>query len=505
MANPIDFDSARKELARKRQEKQKRVEELVLVLTRRHDTLPGPLAAEDLPLFVQAMNRIFSVVRDGGKIRIAWNTGSMPVKEFIETELPSIKYRRIKADGSEGAEISAVRYWFESPERTPIKEYDFWDTKEGERPGYINMFTRPEFPLDSGRGCASYLKFWRDIICRGDPDAFARDTRLQAYKLQNPALPIPKTIAYIGATGCGKTFHARTLMRMHGTDPARNTPGTAVMLSSMRRLSAQFNTSLMYRTCVVLDDAGYMTKDHRSAIIEVATGDTIEVEQKWRDAKTLPNYAILLITANGTDWLPDGDEAILRRLLILEVGDDRQRDAEYFKGLAEKMAAGGDRALFNYLMTINLDGFNPNADTESAGSKEVRTDNLPPQAAWLYNLVENGYPYFPAEGWINRRGQLLIRPADLLRSLQRHYRDTKAPYGTNVSYAKGTDLTRWLSKNGDPKQSIAQYKDAKGEDKTARKYIVFPPRKEMAEMLRERLRIVVPDPSDTEQWDLDRA
>ena len=87
--------------------------------------------------------------------------------------------------------------------------------------------------------------------------------------------------------------------------------------------------------------------------------------------------------------------------MVLNVSEARMRDHPYFTALANEIKTGGREALLDYLMSINLDGWNPRAvpRSDALHTQQVETSKRSdPVAAWWLERC-------PRESLPSRAGQ----------------------------------------------------------------------------------------------------
>jgi len=106
----------------------------------------------------------------------------------------------------------------------------------------------------------------------------------------------------------------------------------------------------------------------------IITEETLVVEGKGVDAEISPNYLHLLMASNSEWVVPAGPEE--RRFFVLDVGDDRMQDKEYFRALREGLDAGGSENLLHFLMTYDLSNYEVRAVPKTKALEEQKAHSL---------------------------------------------------------------------------------------------------------------------------------
>jgi hypothetical protein len=98
-------------------------------------------------------------------------------------------------------------------------------------------------------------------------------------------------------------------------------------------------------------------KQNEAILKTLITEDTLFLEQKGIDAEPVSNFIHMLVASNERFAVPVGE--MDRRLFILEVGDERKEDFNFFERLKQQChGPEGQAALLNHLLTMNIQDFN---------------------------------------------------------------------------------------------------------------------------------------------------
>src|SRR5215208_2152344 len=99
-----------------------------------------------------------------------------------------------------------------------------------------------------------------------------------------------------------------------------------------------------------------------------------------------------LIMASDSDWVvPAGHED--RRFFVLDVGEGKMQDFEFFQALDRQMDDGGCEALLHLLRTRDLTGFNVRRYPQTQALREQKLLSLDTyEEEWIEVLREGGTP-----------------------------------------------------------------------------------------------------------------
>ena len=149
---------------------------------------------------------------------------------------------------------------------------------------------------------------------------------------------------------------------------------------------------------MVLEEAFFAGDPAAVAVAKaLITNPKIGYEAKGKDALSAPNYAHVITLTNNEWAVPAGADA--RRWMVLDISEARMGDHTYFHELSAERDNGGTAALLDYLMKVDLRGFNPRAlpRTEGLHAQMVETlERTDPVAAFLMRVLSEGE--FPVEG-----------------------------------------------------------------------------------------------------------
>jgi hypothetical protein len=213
-----------------------------------------------------------------------------------------------------------------------------------------------------------------------------------AWVVQNPGTKINWVVLLQGAQGIGKTYFSKVMQYVIG-DMARNVEPSA--------LAGRFTSWAHGATLVIVEEirvAGenrYETLDKLKPFI---TNDNIQIEEKGRDHRTVPNFTSYMMFTNYKDALPIGGDdrryaPIFSRLqskeqLFAELGGSTAADA-YFTNLFQETERRPD-ALARFLLDHKIDpAFNPKGRAPHTRAHDMMTDlAISPEKAMILDAIE---------------------------------------------------------------------------------------------------------------------
>lgn len=314
-------------------------------------------------------------------------TLSVPHVFMTANEFTGAAYANRHFYDGDGARKPAARFWITSEERNEVRSLVY-------RPGEPKMQGGDYLNLWDGMGVqpkAGDVKPWKKLLANLFPDPVHRRELEQwmAYPLQNLGAKMHKAVLIVGESGVGKSFIAETLGAVYGPNmkKVRN-----------KDFQTSFNSNLAQTQLGVWEEAtltGRSKSDTDSAmqnLKDFVTGHTLPVEFKGKDVVHVDNRCNLLILTNSWDKFPiqRGE----RRFFALEAKQkvDYKNNGEYWKKLIAWRDAGGVAALYDYLLKIDMEGFDPYTPAmETTALEELRREAAPARNVWLEDMGVEGW------------------------------------------------------------------------------------------------------------------
>lgn len=269
----------------------------------------------------------------------------------------------------------AAKAWRESPGRRTYSGLTFSPGDPKEVDSRFNTWT--------GWGCEPRKGDVGPFLQLGDY-LYGSDfhTLLQwfAYPLQNSGQrPNFASVQISHRQGVGKNLLNEAVAAIHGQG------GKVVTASEFHQ---SFNSFLKNATFVVVDenDAG----DRRASsdkLKHVITGTTISINEKFRPAYTIKNCASFVFLSNHPDavFLEQFD----RRYFVLECRK-RPLAPQFYADFVTWRDGGGISALFDYLLSLDLQGFDAKGHAPTTAAKgDMQQISLSELERWLVDFAES--------------------------------------------------------------------------------------------------------------------
>jgi hypothetical protein len=142
---------------------------------------------------------------------------------------------------------------------------------------------------------------------------------------------------------------------------------------------------------VFLDEALWAGDKKGEGVLKaLITEPVLMMEAKFRDAFMVPNR-LAIIVASNSDWaIPAciGD----RRWFVLNVQDTYAGTTHkaYWDALYHQMEAGGDAAMLNDLLAMDLSRFDVRAVPPTAAKAQQQAQSFRGTVAWLHDILQEG-------------------------------------------------------------------------------------------------------------------
>lgn len=271
--------------------------------------------------------------------------------------------RRYVVNGS-GVENSAAKDWVEWPGRFTLDSVVY-------EPGQDKFIDGQQLNMWEGwgakpaKGDVSLFTQLLDFVFNGAEPAH-RKWFLQwaAYPLQNPGVKLNSAVVLWSLEqGVGKSLLGFTLGRIYGKNYVK---------VNKKQLDGSFNGWLAMKQFVVGEEVtGGSGREVADVLKDLITGPEVMVNRKYEPEYTVRNCANFFFTSNHQDaFFITGTD---RRYFVHEVAD-KPSDAffkKYDRWFKTQVAAN---ALFDYLLHVDLTGFNPMAEAPRTRSRQEMVD-----------------------------------------------------------------------------------------------------------------------------------
>lgn len=372
---------------------------------------------------VSEFNANYFVVKDfGTKCLVCWEILNPLFHNSLELKYMQFKdflnyYRnqRIIADvkhkknGDEQEIVKSVaEVWLDSPNRRSFERVEFLPNQTLPSNVY-NLWHGFAYEPKPG-DCSLYLAHLRDNICCGNEEHYRWLIRWMAYAVRHPDEQGHAAIVFRGSKGIGKTFAAKKFGDLWG--------GHALTVSKSDLITGHFNSHLR-ATCVLIGDEAFYAgnRAHESELKNLVTGETIAIEAKFVNAFPVRNLLHIILISNS-DWVVPAtrDE---RRFFVLNVGDKRRKDTDYFEKIQRQLNNGGYEALLNHLLNeIDMTGFNIRLVPMTDALHEQMTESLHGIEDMWFEMLNIG----EIPGLRQKDGTVHLNPSTLLNWAHRDRR-----------------------------------------------------------------------------------
>ena len=247
--------------------------------------------------------------------------------------------------------------------------------------GYFNLWRG--FAIEPRAGDWSlFREHLREKVCGGNEVVYDWLIDWMAQTLQEPGKKMGTAVAMKSAKkGTGKSLVLQVFKRIFGSH--------AISVSKSNQVVGNFNSHLKGVILLGVEEAIWGgDKKAEGALKDLITGDRLAIEPKGVDVFDVANFTRAIFTSNN-DWVfPVGIDE--RRVLMLEVENDRAKDRSYFEPLFRQMfEEGGVEAMLHDLLRhgFKSDLRNP---PETDALREQRQRSLSGLSSWLLEIAKSG-------------------------------------------------------------------------------------------------------------------
>ncbi len=375
------------------------------------------------------LNDDHALVIRGGKVRIMKEMDHPKkgrVRDFMEVGAFKTYHSNKSVEIGQRKDGSPVTmplgdWWVKSPHRRSYEGILF--DPGGEAPeGYYNLWRGFSCTAVQGTLHQRWLDHVHDNICSGNDDHFDYVMGWCARLVQTPATQSETAIVLRGKEGTGKNSFVEGLAGMF--------PEHFYEANSSSHITGNFNSHLWDKVLIHANEAFFAGDKRQEASLKgLITDPNISIEAKGVDISSETNYMHLIMSSNS-DWVvPAGPES--RRFLVLDVGDGRMQDSEYFRLMKQDLREGGQSHLLRHLLDMDLSSFNVRAVpvTEALVDQRIRT--MPKIGQWWMSRLERGYVVNSEDGWAREIEVEHIWKSYVsdMQEQSEHYRSTRVELG----------------------------------------------------------------------------
>jgi hypothetical protein len=290
-------------------------------------------------------------------------------------------HKRIKVGTTkEGGDVTEElgKYWLKHPMRRQYDTMRFMPLIE--KDGVYNLWRG--FAYESVPGdCSLYLQHVKENICNGNEIYYEYLICWMARAVQEPASAGEVAVVLRGGKGTGKGWFARTFGRLFGRH--------FLHIANAKHLVGNFNAHLQ-DCCMLFADEAFFAgdKSHESVLKMLITEDILPIEKKGYDVEAQPNFVHMIMASNDPHVIrATGDE---RRYFVLNVGEGKRQNAEFFGRLNEQMENGGYEALLYYLQSVDISNFQVRNVPQTDALQEQKLLSMNYDEEWWFRKLQDG-------------------------------------------------------------------------------------------------------------------
>lgn len=270
--------------------------------------------------------------------------------------LSEIMYGKMRVSTMDAAgrlvEKPAVKEWLQWPHHRRFKKIVFEPGQPAVIADALNIWR--ERPIKPRRGDVTLLKKLLDYVFAREPASREWFLQWAAYPLQHPGTKqYAAVVLWSADTGTGKSLLANTLGRIYGSDSFK--------VLTQYELHSPYNGWQENCEFVLGEEiASNEKKLDADRLKHMITGETTIINQKYRVPYVVRNCANFIFTSNHPDaFIIDRHD---RRYFVHEVGANAEKPSEaWFTKVYDPWFKSdeGAAAIYQYLLGVNLDSFNP--------------------------------------------------------------------------------------------------------------------------------------------------
>jgi hypothetical protein len=340
---------------------------------------------------IQELNKEYAFTIAGNSHHILWETVDMD-GEFSLMHLSEASFhkalisRTMMTGGDKPKIVPMTKLWMESKNRRSYKGICFRPEKETPADWY-NLWRgfKYEPATDKPKGADKkalnmFIDHTLNNVCNGNRGLFEWVMGYFAHMIQKPWEKPLVALVFKGAKGVGKNALIERIGALLGHH---------FLVSSNRRyLVGNFNGHMENMLLFTLDEAFWSgDKQAEGQLKDLITGRHHVIEHKGQEPYKVDNLTRVCIIGNE-DWLvpATADE---RRFAVLEVGEGRKQDKNYFYEMRVLMEKGGYPYLLKYLQDFDISNIDVNQAPDTEALADQKLASLTPVQRWWFECLRN--------------------------------------------------------------------------------------------------------------------
>jgi len=401
-----------------------------------------PEPDDEMPAFVRDLNLRHAVVTQQGATKIM-TVEECPEFHRIRVAFTPRKDFELRYENREvffkGETMDCGSAWIKHPKRREFSGVVFAPGMETPTNVY-NLWQGWGCKAEIVGSCERYTTFIKEIICRGDDEAYEYVWSWMAHMIQKP-WELPGTFLVLrGEPGTGKNTFVEILGEIVN-------PVHFLQLTRMEHLTGQFSAHRAGAILLFANEASWGGDRQSEGYLKslVTDGDDL-MEAKHANAIKVKRYSRLIVASNH-DWPAPRDEKD-RRTVVLEPLTDQQENGAYFAAIHAEMEAGGYETLLYLLQCADISDWSPRNIPRRLRERgwDMKLKSIPGGVAeWWLECLEEGFvchdPGGP-EGYAGRTWRDIIPTRQVQESYKAWCRRSGYPHPVNIKQL-GSDLQRW--------------------------------------------------------------
>lgn len=258
---------------------------------------------------------------------------------------------------------------------------DMLPPTEGDSRTPYQLYTGTVLDPASGN-CDLILAHIREVWCADNADHYDYVIKWLARAVQRPQDPGQTALVLKSEQGAGKGVILEIFHRYFGQHFR--------VLNKPSDLSG-FNDHLASSCLLNLNEATWGGDHDLTGVLKaLITDDLLGTERKFMPKIWTRNRVSLIVTSNA-EWIVPVERSD-RRYFVLTCTESHSGDRAYFDALVHQRDHGGDAAFIDYLLNVDLTGFEvrdmPLVASEARLSMKLRTEG--PVVSWWYQVLQDG-------------------------------------------------------------------------------------------------------------------
>jgi len=253
--------------------------------------------------------------------------------------------------------------WLRWEHRNQLNEITFMPGKPDIHDGKLNTWRG--WPLTPKKGSVALWKQLLDhLFEETEPEARKWFEQWCAYPMQNPGAKMASAACFWGKEhGSGKTLIGHTLMRIYGKNSCE------IRDKEIEDDRGDWAENMQF--ALADDITGNNNRQLANRLKTMITQKTLKINPKFIPRYTVPDCINYYFTSNDPDafYLDDGD----RRFFVHEVKAEKLPVDLRTAFVDWRDSDEGASALFHYLLSVDLTGFDPFAEAFQTQAKEDMT------------------------------------------------------------------------------------------------------------------------------------